>query len=142
MREMWRESPNVRLQQSRIAERLHALEPDNLDFAFRFALAQRAVAANYARGGDAAHARPRLFTAYQWSDRLTRRDPRNAEWLLFKGMVGCELYFRGLGLPAGVSRTWLRAEVISVAAILRAQNNPRVTEIARCVAALGGSQPH
>ena len=137
MRSMWRESLNARLEQSRIAERLHALEPENLEFAFRYALAQRAVAANYARAGDATNARPRLFAAYQWSERLTRLDARNAEWLLFRAMVGCELYFSDLGLPAGVSRARLRADVLSVNARLRAQHNPRVTDIGRCVAALG-----
>jgi tetratricopeptide (TPR) repeat protein len=140
MRSMWRESLNARLRQSRIAERLHALEPDNLEFAFRHALAQRAVAANYARRGDAMSARPRLFAAYQWSERLNRLDPRNAEWLLFRGMVGCELYFRDLGLPARVSRARLRRNVLSVDAALRAQQNPRVMEIGRCVAALRGGR--
>jgi len=136
MGSMWRESLNARLEQSRIAERLHAREPDNLEFAFRFALAQRAVAANYARAGDTAHARPRLFAAYRWSDRLTGLDPRNAEWLLFRGMVGCDLLYRGLGVPPGASRSSVENDVIGVAGALAAQNNPRLSELDRCLTAI------
>jgi tetratricopeptide (TPR) repeat protein len=141
-RNMLRESLNARLQQARIAERLHRAHPDNLDFAFRFALAQRGLASNYAVVGDRANARPAMFAAHEWAERLSRRDPRNADWLLFRGMVGCALYFGHLGLPAGVSRAQVRDEVRLVAATLRVQNNPRVADLGRCPDAIGGGRPH
>jgi tetratricopeptide (TPR) repeat protein len=141
-RNMLRESLNARLQQARIAERLHRAHPDNLDFAYRFALAQRGVASNYVMVGDRTNARPAMFAAHRWAERLTRRDPRNAEWLLFRGMVGCALYFGDLGLPAGVRRERVRDEVRFVAATLRAQHNPRVAELGRCPDAIGGNRGH
>jgi tetratricopeptide (TPR) repeat protein len=140
-RNMLRESLAARLAQERIAERLYRAQPGNLEFAFRFALARRAVASTYALLGDKARARPRMFEARQWAERLGRRDPRNAEWLLFRGMVGCELYFRGLGFPPGTSRAQVGEEVRSVAAALRSQHNPRVAELGRCPDATG-SRPH
>jgi hypothetical protein len=136
MRRMWRQSLDARLQQFRIVERLRRAEPENVQIMYRVAIAQRGVARSLAQLGDRRGAMARMFEAYDWSGRLTQFDPRNAEWLLFRAFVGCELYFGDLGRPAGVTRAGLRREILGAAAALRAQNNPRVTEFSNCLNAL------
>lgn len=136
MREMWRESLEARLRQYRIVERLHRAEPANFETGFRFALAQRAVSRSYAKVGDRDNARLRMFSAHDWAQRLAARDPRNADWLLFRAMVGCDLYFGELGLPPGETRAGMAGRIREAVAALRAQDSPRVSELSNCLDAL------
>jgi tetratricopeptide (TPR) repeat protein len=136
MREMWRPSLRARLNQYRIVDALHRADPSNFETAFRFAVAQRGAARSYEKLGDWENARPLLFSAYDWARRLRARDPRNAEWLLFEGFMGCELYFGEVGLPAGMSRAAVARNVRDIATALRVQQNPRVAEMANCLNAI------
>jgi hypothetical protein len=136
MREMWRQSLAARLNQHRIRERMHRAEPANLDFAYKHALAKRAVAASFIKVGDTASAAPPLFEAYHWANRLVARDPKNGEWQLLKGAVGCELLFRKVGLPDGILRSQVEAGVRDAGARLNAQRNPRAAELQRCLHSL------
>ncbi|HEX8626532.1 MAG TPA: toll/interleukin-1 receptor domain-containing protein [Allosphingosinicella sp.] len=136
MRARWPEALAARQRQYRIVERLHRANPANVENGYRLAVAQRAVARTYFKVGDRASARTRLFEAYDWTNRLSQRDPGNAEWRLFKTFVRCDLLFAGLGLPDGVNQGDLRTEITSVARALRAEANPRAQELAPCVNAI------
>jgi tetratricopeptide (TPR) repeat protein len=135
-REMWRQSLDARLRQYRIVDRLFRANPANVELGYRLAVAQRAVGVSMAKVGDLADARRLLLQAYAWSLRLTRSDPGNAEWLLFKGLVGCDLYHRRFDRPAGVPRDRLENEVRAVKAALDAQHNPHAPELSNCVNAM------
>ena len=137
MRQQWRQALEARLRQHGIVERLHRADPANLENAFRLAIAHRAVAVALLKVGDTAAARPHMINAHSWSVRLARSDPRNAEWLLFRAQVGCELYYRDIGLPAGLSRAELAGDIRATKAELDRQHNPQAAEIANCVGALG-----
>jgi hypothetical protein len=137
VRRLWRQSLDARLKQYRIVERLRAADPANIEMTYRFALSQRALALAYRRVGNRGNARPLLLQAYDWSVRLTGQDPRNAEWLLFKTLVECDLVFAGLGTPERVSRYRLERNIRASAAALRAQHNPRVSEFSSCLSQLG-----
>ena len=136
MRSQWGASLESRLQQFRIAEGLYRRNPANTEDGYRLALAHRAVAASMAQTGNQSDARHHLFEAYGWSRRLVRHDPRNAEWLLFRALVDCHLYFGRVGLPPGTTRARLRALIDETASELRTQGNPRVTDLSRCLSAL------
>ena len=133
---LWRRSLEARRRQAAIMERLHIVDPDNLDTAYRFALSQRALAVGYTKVEDSPSARTYLFSAYDWARRLSARDPDNAEWALFRAFVACNLLYMNLGFPEGSSRAGLRAQVRSVVRKLEAARNPRVDELARCLDAI------
>ena len=134
--QLWHRSLRARREQYRLMETLHRAHPENADLAYRFVLAQRGLAALLARVGERAPARAQLIRAYGTAGDLVRRDPRNADWLLSRAFVGCELYFGEAGLPAGISRANLRDAILSARATLDAQHDPRVADFSRCVAAL------
>ncbi|HYI63464.1 MAG TPA: toll/interleukin-1 receptor domain-containing protein [Allosphingosinicella sp.] len=138
MRGLWRQSLDARLHQHRIVERLYLADPANIENGYRLALAERGVGRSLAHVDDRSGARRHLFAAYDWSIRLSRRDPGNAEWLLFKAFVGCDLYYSELGLPPGVSRAHLAGEIRRDQRALRGQGNPRFAEFSNCVNALDG----
>jgi tetratricopeptide (TPR) repeat protein len=133
---MWAQSLQARQRQHDLVEQLYDSEPLDAERAFRHAVAQRGLGRSLDKVGRRGDARTQLFRAYQGSRRLSAGDPRNAEWLLFGVMVGCDLYYLGLGLPPGVTRERLRREITAAAAELRSQNNPRVEDVANCVRAL------
>ncbi len=131
-RAMWRQSLAARLRQFDLVEQVHRADPANLEYSFRLAAAQRAVSRSYFKTGDHIRARLHLFRAYDWSRDLMARDPRNSEWLLFGALVSCDLYFTGIGTPAGATLETLRQDIRAAARTLSAQNNPRRAEISRC----------
>jgi tetratricopeptide (TPR) repeat protein len=137
-RDMWRENFAARRNQYRIVERLHRADPSNLQNAFRFALAQRAVGAALGKVNDPAGAQRQILGAYEWSLRLSASDPSNAEWLLFKAQVGCEIHYRRLALPEGTTADGLAADIRAVSAALRRRRDPRQTLISACVEGLDG----
>ena len=137
VRAEYRRSLDTRQKQLAIVEVLHREDPTNLDASYRFALAQRGVAGSLVRLGEREAARLPSFQAWNWSSQLTRRDPSNADWLLFRGMVGCDLYFGGFGLPRGMRRAGVRREVGAVAEALTAQGNPAARNLCHCLNAMG-----
>jgi tetratricopeptide (TPR) repeat protein len=136
MRESWRESLQARLRQHAILERLHGTDPANLETGYRLALAERGLAVAYAKVENRADARSHMIRAFDWSSRLTRRDPRNTEWWLLRASIGCDLYFRDLGMPSGTSRAMLRDEIRRSVAPVAASGNPNASRLANCLSAL------
>jgi tetratricopeptide (TPR) repeat protein len=136
MRRMWPQSLDARLKQYPILEQLYLADPANAVNGYRLALAQRALARLLPRSGQRARARRLMYEAYDWSNHLTHLDPRNADWLLFRAFVGCELYHGEFGPPAGVTRAQLGRDIRYVDRALRNQNNPRFADFANCVNAL------
>jgi tetratricopeptide (TPR) repeat protein len=135
-RSLWPQVLDARLRQYRIAEGLHRADPANFEYIYRFAVAQRGLARAYAKVGDRGRAQTQLFSARAWAEDLTRRDPGNAEWLLFEALVRCDLYYAGLGLPEGMSRDRLGQDIRTVAAAMVAARNPGTSEISACLNAL------
>lgn len=136
MREMWRQSLDARLRQYRIVERLYRAEPANMETGFRLAVAERAVARSYEKVGDLANARSHMVAAYAWGQRLRRHDPRNADWLLFEALLGCDIYFGNVGFPPDTTRARISARIRAASAALTAQRNPRASEFSNCVNAV------
>lgn len=136
MREDWQRSLAARQRQHDIMERLHRLDPGHADRAYKLALAQRALAASLDKVGETRKAGEMLGKAHATAQRLSQADPRNAEWLLFKGIVGCSLYFGKGDLPSGVTRPSLRNEIQAAEVGLRSAGNPRASDLSRCIAAL------
>ena len=138
-RNLWPQSLEARQRQYRLVQRVHQADRANMANAYRFALAQRAIARSLARVGNRDRARSELFQAFAWSRRLAATDPRNAEWQLFKAMIGCDLYFSGLGLPESTDRPRVRNEIIAVASAFNTARDPRVSELSPCLSALDRS---
>jgi tetratricopeptide (TPR) repeat protein len=142
VRRLYRQSLNARLRQYRLIAPLHRADPTNVDISFRFALAQRGVGASYLRLEDRAAARGPLTEAYETSSRLIQHDPRNADWLLFHGMIGCDLYFGRFSLPNGVTAARLREEVERASRSLAGQHNPRASDLSRCIGVMENEHQH
>ena len=132
MRRLYRQSLEARRRQHGLVQRLHIADPTNLDGGFRLAAAQRGLAHSLVKVGDNSAARTAFFEAYEWSRRLTARDPRNAEWLLLRAFLDCDLLYSSPGLPAGESRAKLKRDVEDMAAILTAVGEPRVAALSNC----------
>ena len=132
LRELWRPSLAARVHQYRITERLFRDDPDNVETAYRLAIAERSLARLSALLGDRAAARPFLARAYRRSHALTSRDPRNSEWLIFRTRVECDMLRQ---LPSGqriVPDHDLLQSIRGASARLSAQNNPAVSELTSC----------
>jgi tetratricopeptide (TPR) repeat protein len=136
MRRMWGQSLAARERQYHLVERLQRTQPDNVEYGFRLAAAQRGITRSLYQLGDRARARAELLRAFGWARQLTARDPANAEWRLFRAMVDCDFIFLGLGDPPGETQAGLRRDFHAIANALTAERNPRVSEISRCVAAM------
>jgi tetratricopeptide (TPR) repeat protein len=136
MRSMWLQSLAARQRQYDLVAQLQREAPERADYVYRLALAQRGIARSLDKVGQRTRARQELFRAFGWSRWLSERDPGNAEWRLFRAMVDCDLLFLGLGEPPGQTRVMLRGDFHDVATALAAENNPRVSELARCSAAM------
>lgn len=144
MRRRMDESLRARARQHPIMEWLNRRHPTNVEIGYRLALAQRGFARLLAhrRGrasataAERARARTLMFSAYDWSRRLTQLDPLNAEWLLFRGFMGCELYFGNWGGGDGISRTDVRDDIRRVDTTLRSRRDPRVADLSNCTNAL------
>jgi tetratricopeptide (TPR) repeat protein len=125
-----------RMNQLRLIETLYRADPSNHDYSLRFARAQRGLATTLSTAGQPAEARSHLFQAYDLAGRLVRRDPNNVEWLLFRGKLDCDLWFRKLGLPDRTTRKEVGREVSAIAQSLKTLRSPRADELERCVAAI------
>jgi hypothetical protein len=139
VRARWAESLAARRQQYAIVERLRRAHPLNVEAAYRFALAQAAISLSMVKLGDRAGGRRELLAAYRTAAQLADLDRDNAEWRLFRAKTGCFLYYSGLALPAGLSRSGLAKRIVDDGTRLARDRNPRAAEIGRCVAALEAS---
>jgi hypothetical protein len=135
MQSKWTDSLAARSAQYRIAVQLHQTAPDNVEDAFRLALAERGLARSLKKVGALAAATPHQLAAFASARRLTRLDPANAEWLLFRGFVDCDLYYGKEALPAGGAGA-LRTDIRAIMTSLNKSRNPRASELTHCAAAL------
>lgn len=137
-RELWVEAKASYLDQYRVTRQIRSLEPDNLDVEYRMAIAERAVARLSRRLGDEATARSYLTRSVERSNALVARDPLNAEWLLFNVKTKCDLLQRPNAPKASTGP--LIQGISASAKIFAAQNNPRVSEIARCLSEVSNAR--
>jgi tetratricopeptide (TPR) repeat protein len=133
---LWRQSLESRSQQYKIVKALYQREPTNFEDGYRLALAERALALSLGKVGDAIGAWHHASEALRWSKILSEQDPRNAEWLLFRAFVGCDLYFAPFSRVDAAGRDGLGRDVEAAAKTLRAGRNPRVSELSRCLKAM------
>lgn len=136
----WPETVAARQKQYDLAGLLHRGDPADVESGFRFALAQRGLGRALAAMGERGRAREALFAAYGRAQVLTARDPENDEWLLFRGLLRCDLTLLGLGVPDGATLVELRNGVRTDHAALVAQRSPRAQELAPCLPALSRVQ--
>jgi tetratricopeptide (TPR) repeat protein len=127
----WQQSVDQRQRQYRIVERLHSADPANVEVAFRFAAAQNGLGRSLDKVGRHEEASRLLGEALAAARGLTRRDPDNAEWLLFRTYIQCAIYYRPQRTE-GADRAQLARDIRAATAALRVQGNPQVTSVARC----------
>lgn len=132
----WNGSLAARRKQYAIVERLHRSNPADAQTRFRFVAAQRGLARSLYNAGDRAGAREQLFDAYETSLALISHDLKNAEWLLLNASLECDLYYLEIGFPNGMERADIASAIRRSFGALKAQRNPRVSELERCVKAL------
>lgn len=130
-RQLWREARSTYVRQYGVIRRLSAAHPKDADLQYRMAIAERAVARLSEKLGDKDEARRLLQVALQRSQALASFDERNAEWLLLKIKVECDLLrvgdvSRSTGAPTATNIT-------ESAASLAKQNNPRLVEVSQCL---------
>jgi hypothetical protein len=130
------QSLSARLKQLPIVARLVRNDPRNVEDVFRYALAQRAIERVYLKLGNRKIATPLASAAYRLSINLTNYDPRNADWLLFRGVLDCDILFGPLQSPNGTTNNDLKRDVKSVEVQLSALHDPRLRDIGNCVRAL------
>jgi tetratricopeptide (TPR) repeat protein len=138
-RKLWRQALAIRMKMHGIVADILSRDPGNEEFAYRLAIAERAIAHEAARAGQPALAKPFMLQAYRRSGHLTARDPRNAEWLLLRAKIECDLLSPTLKIGGGAEGA-VRRSLIASAATLKSQKNPRIREIATCLA--GRAEPH
>ncbi|MDB5691461.1 MAG: hypothetical protein JWO81_524 [Alphaproteobacteria bacterium] len=141
MRSLWAQSLSARSRQYEILEPLHRSAPENVEITYRLALAERGLARSLKKAGNFANAKAHLFAAYDWSHRLNRYDPENAEWLLFRGFISCDLYYSGFVFPQGLSKIELSQEIRNVSGELTSKKYSRLNEISHCVTSLPRPTP-
>jgi tetratricopeptide (TPR) repeat protein len=133
-RKLWRPALNARLRAYRIIDTIYRGNQRNQDLGYRLAIAERAIAHEFARTGDAARGRPFMLRALQRSEQLTIRDPKNADWLILRSKIECDLLNRDL-MFGTVPRHQLQTDLGANLARLSAQGHPRLVEFAGCRAA-------
>jgi hypothetical protein len=134
-RRQWRGSLQARLSQHRIMARLHAQQPRDAQILYRLALAERAVARSYAQVGDPGAARANAFQAHVRARLLTALDPKNAEWLLVRGFIECDLLYGGFAAGNHAQRMQWREAVTATASLLTRRKYARVSELSSCLRA-------
>ena len=147
MRQMWVASLAARSSQNEIVERLYRADLTNLQNAFRFGIAERALGVAFAKVGDVGHALRHMVGAYDLAMNLSRQDRGNAEWVLFRTQVACEFYYRNhvpsrrddLGFPDRVTRTDLADDIRAMNTILARENDPRRRDVSGCLNGLGAN---
>ena len=133
MREMWPQAHNARRRQLSIVEGLYRSDPADLENGYRLAVAHRGVAKTYFKVGDPANARSHFLAAYEWSNRLTQRDPRNAEWRIFSGFIRCDLIYAPPNVRSPLSDEGLARDISQVIEATGA-SDARVSGLRRCLA--------
>jgi MTH538 TIR-like domain (DUF1863) len=131
-RQLWRQSLHARREEYRIKEWLLRRAPANVDRTYDLAIAERSIARLSGLVGEPGNVRTPLMRAYRRSHRLTARDPGNAEWLLLRTKIECDLLGQ-TDLDSGVPAANLRRSIEAAAGELSAQDNPRVAEIMPCL---------
>jgi tetratricopeptide (TPR) repeat protein len=129
-RELWPQALRIRMKMHEIVRSLHRHDPNNLELAYRLAIAERAVAHEAARTGAATLAKPYLLNAYARSQHLVRHDSRNTEWLLLQAKIECDMLNRTLGLGL---EPRAKQSLLASARLLVEQANPRFAEIEKCI---------
>ena len=135
-RKLWLQALAIRMKMHDIVMDILRRDPGNVEFAYRLAIAERAMAHEAARAGRHALAKPFMVQAYRRSRQLTARDPRNAEWLLLRTKIECDLLSPTLKIGVGAEGA-VRRSLLVAAATLKSQQNPRVKEIETCLARRG-----
>jgi hypothetical protein len=133
VREMWRPSLAARLRQFRINQLLFEEDRASPEAIFRLAIAEQSVARTSVLAGERDTAAGLMSSAYHRARALTEHDPQNAEWLLFRTIIECELLSRSREFGRPVPAIYLRRNISSAARRLERQDNPRRAEIATCI---------
>lgn len=132
LRELWRPALAIRLREYGVAEALLRRNPTDVQASYRLANVERAIARLRYRLGDLPGAIDPLLNAYGRARALTARDPQNAQWLLLKTKVECDLVTQA---PAGdrrVDPAQLRVSILAAADRL-GPANPRLQDIQLCL---------
>ncbi|HEY1607089.1 MAG TPA: toll/interleukin-1 receptor domain-containing protein [Allosphingosinicella sp.] len=131
-RNLWRPALNGWNREYQIVESLRPSDPENIEIPYKLAIARRAAARSLIHLGDLGAARSSISDAYSQATLLTRKDPHNAEWLLFRTMIECDLLFSGVGHPPGVRASTLVHKITLSARSLLAEGNPHYSELDTC----------
>jgi hypothetical protein len=132
-RRMWRRSLTARLQQYRISKSLFVADPANVVRAFRLAISERAVAQTATHARAPALSRQFMRDAYARAQWLTTRERENAEWLLFRTLVECDLASASQETRGEIPLRELRMNIASAGNVLASQNNSRLSELTTCL---------
>lgn len=132
IRNQWPRAQAAYLQQYRATRRLHAADPQNLDILYRLAIVERSIARTAEKRGDDATAAAFLTGAHGRLSTLTTKDSSNAEWLLLKTKIECDLLNLKVRVPT-VSLERLRNSILQASRLFARQGNPRAGEVARCM---------
>jgi tetratricopeptide (TPR) repeat protein len=133
MREMWPQAHNARQRQLAIVEQLYRSDPADAENSYRLAVAERGVAKTYFKIGDPANARTHFLAAFGWSNRLTQRDPRNAEWRMFSASLRCDLLYVSPQVRAPATVEGLVRDITATIAAAE-PGDARVAGLRRCLA--------
>lgn len=135
-RSAWRESLAGRLRAHEIYSQLLRVDPSNVENVYRVAIAERSIARLGHHLGQRQRMLEYLDRAYRRSQQLIAHDPANSEWLLLAAKVQCDLIEQATQQERASTDQSLRAGVRRTASALRAQGNPRISEISRCLGGL------
>jgi tetratricopeptide (TPR) repeat protein len=136
MRRMWSRALEARLESRRIIDSLLKRDPSNVELAYRLAISERAIAHEAARNGDPGMAKPYISSAYRRSSQLVRQDRHNADWLLLRIKIECDLMKPQLGFGRLADSKMVRRGILDGTQILRTQKNPRLAEVVSCLRGL------
>jgi len=137
VRKLWPEALDARRREHAINLRLHQADPDDADKVYVLAISERAVAKVSARLNPQNLDHNLLRAAYGRSLWLSRRDPNNDEWLLFKTKIECDLLANEDTEKMSAGYTQLRNRIVEAHSMLRAHRNPRISEISLCLNSVG-----
>ncbi|HYI47888.1 MAG TPA: toll/interleukin-1 receptor domain-containing protein [Allosphingosinicella sp.] len=137
----FQQSLAARRQQLALRAQLLSADPDNMQRLYDLANAERAVARNESILRHGAASAPYFERAYAKALTLTRHDPRNQTWLLFKARIECDWLRGEPGRPPSLSLARLR---LNMAAVATLSDSPNLREISGCLANSRPrqSQPH
>lgn len=121
-----REALAARLRAYQITAPLSRASPSDFDLTYRLAIAERAVAHESILAGDRGPAPPFMLRAYNRARLLTAHDPHNAEWLMFRTLVECDLVSRTLAIRTSLDPGTLRRSINRAAVILHPEENSRL----------------